>query len=787
MNECKCCSGIYLFIQSVYYCCVTVYKVETTETGVQEQTSTVTQQTQSGDAEPAAAAGPNGDIAENGQPGLPEPPVMCDASMQTDREQVLESAVQTEEKQLSWALVQTDVTPLQELAVQTDIKEEVETGAQTDELEMFEQETQVELGMTEVMTQTIIEQVENVAQTDIKEFKGGMSQTDISVGWRAEKVCQAAPVVQCTETQVSVPVEDGDTQTEVVLCDGISQTEIVMNDNVSQTELEVSDGCNQTDATEVEHGEVQTDPWQGVDKATQNVAEQQLQDAQTELSFWLREHKELQTTQEEQQQTPPSGPADDSANLPVSQTSTTSSASDVADATFDQPPSLEDAEAATVPRIKDVQDDSCQTDPVTIIIGDASFLMQKIRSSAISPTKVSGSGNEIEIEVQADDSYPSQPGYDRENTSGAARGGPSPRRPPGPLRRGHPRGGVATRGGGRGARTLPPRQPTGHAATPSPGSRPAAAPRPGISPQQQQQTPAASRPQAAPAHPSPMVIQPQQEPKERKFRPTPAAGGRGKYSCPFCSITFHESPSLYEHLQDEHHSDTVSKHSKPKGREGKTIIPRLPTPAIPGEGDPSMPVLLPAVSMEKSKTGQVHQYHVVGSSIMERNVDDEGLEEDEEAEQEVVVIQQPEEPGLFEEPTEPIIRKIKKRALDELEAAERETSGSPQKAVSVREIPPEPEAEEEDEEPPPPPRAAPSKRKRRSSAGVSPKRKKQLEEEEEEEDTEERSPRVTRRGGEQSRQRTVDHEEDSIGRKTRGQVAAVSTAPPRGRGRRGRR
>ena len=46
------------------------------------------------------------------------------------------------------------------------------------------------------------------------------------------------------------------------------------------------------------------------------------------------------------------------------------------------------------------------------------------------------------------------------------------------------------------------------------------------------------------------------------------------YSCPFCSLNFSESPSLYEHLAEAHKSDTQSKWRKSQGREGKTIIPK---------------------------------------------------------------------------------------------------------------------------------------------------------------------------------------------------------------------
>ena len=62
--------------------------------------------------------------------------------------------------------------------------------------------------------------------------------------------------------------------------------------------------------------------------------------------------------------------------------------------------------------------------------------------------------------------------------------------------------------------------------------------------------------------------------------PQPVVGG--SFSCPFCSLTFIDSPALYEHLSILHTVDQKTKWKQPRGREGKTIVPVKRSARLPG-------------------------------------------------------------------------------------------------------------------------------------------------------------------------------------------------------------
>lgn len=189
-----------------------------------------------------------------------------------------------------------------------------------------------------------------------------------------------------------------------------------------------------------------------------------------------------------------------------------------------------------------------QTDPVTIIIGDASFLVQKLKSSAMNASKVTTSGNEIEIELSADmveQEIPEQ----KEKSPAPARVVPLEIKPtqsevvhPLPKFTAPRAGGVRMR---------------------MPVSTTPWAPNSGKTPQPTFQ----ARVPNATNSISPQMQKVPQASQQNK-------SSTGLFSCPFCNLCFIESPALYEHLSASHQSDLKSKWKKSQGREGKTIIPR---------------------------------------------------------------------------------------------------------------------------------------------------------------------------------------------------------------------
>ena len=83
--------------------------------------------------------------------------------------------------------------------------------------------------------------------------------------------------------------------------------------------------------------------------------------------------------------------------------------------------------------------------------------------------------------------------------------------------------------------------------------------------------PNASQNQARPLHQPVVLPRPVLQQLISEMRRKPVVGGQ--YSCPFCPLTFIESPALYSHLNIFHH-DQTSKVKQPKGREGKTTMVR---------------------------------------------------------------------------------------------------------------------------------------------------------------------------------------------------------------------
>jgi hypothetical protein len=119
--------------------------------------------------------------------------------------------------------------------------------------------------------------------------------------------------------------------------------------------------------------------------------------------------------------------------------------------------------------------------------------------------------------------------------------------------------------------------------------------------------------------------------------PQPVAGG--SFSCPFCTLYFIDSPALYEHLSATHQTDQKTKWKQPRGREGKTIIPRR------SDSDP--PILTPVEPYSGGSAVRFQQVTTSGSAVAEED-DEEFVEDVQEA-------------GLFEDPVEPLPKVAKKR------------------------------------------------------------------------------------------------------------------------------
>ena len=150
----------------------------------------------------------------------------------------------------------------------------------------------------------------------------------------------------------------------------------------------------------------------------------------------------------------------------------------------------------------DCKEMSCQTDPVTIIIGDASFLVNRLKDSSSQPARISK--NEIEIEVGPEAEKRDLFSFESKRS----------------VRRS-----IKTEPGKAQARQQTPKTRIKKEK--------------GISPR-------------LPELPVP------QEPEPVQRLPPPGSDELGQYSCPFCALTFHESPALYEHLQIDHGNITSS-------------------------------------------------------------------------------------------------------------------------------------------------------------------------------------------------------------------------------------
>ena len=517
--------------------------------------------------------------------------------------------------------VQTDDPMLADMTAQTDMSIS----------RQCEQQTQVELIVVDVPTQT-----ETVCQS-------ATSQTAVSMAQEADSSCQASVDTtdidsQTTEallsevfaqTDVSMALQsEKDSQAVVDCMSELCQTEIHSEEVDCQTEMSMSrqmDGGTQCTASQVFNTSSQTETAVVTEQETQVQVDNLNQTSQTNVELTLNQlsQTDIETTSNQPSQ------ANSLATVaaPLGSQDPNESFDDFANSTHDNTftDEREDVELprqVKVARDAETKDGMAQTDPVTIIIGDASFLVKKLKSSAVSPSKVTTSGNEIEIELCAD--TPAEDVEEKENELHRRQQvelHPQYRQQQEqPLSRGGPmvRGGVAGgRGRGGGARF---RMPATYA----------------ISSQSRQEVPQAvarnptgpmMRLPAPVRQQVPIIVSPNQQQQQRPVSgPQPVVGGN--FSCPFCSLTFIDSPALYEHLSINHQVDQRTKWKQPKGREGKTIIPRKTKSP---ERDP--PILTPIEPFSVRQGVQKHEKAQTPRRQMteedkEGNVEDPGLFED---------------------------------------------------------------------------------------------------------------------------------------------------------------
>jgi len=157
-------------------------------------------------------------------------------------------------------------------------------------------------------------------------------------------------------------------------------------------------------------------------------------------------------------------------------------------------------------------------------------------------------------------------------------------------------------------------------------------------------------------HPTQQVVIAPQLQKQAVPGPQPVVGG--SFSCPFCSLTFIDSPALYEHLSILHTVDQKTKWKQPKGREGKTIVPVKRTGRSPGtasQSETGPPILVPIETFNRfSGAGDGH---ILCGTSQQSDTDKT----------------EPQETGLFEDPVEPEVTK-KQRGRPSKHAVEEETT-----------------------------------------------------------------------------------------------------------------
>lgn len=499
-----------------------------------------------------------------------EPKELADTLSQTEfKVRIVPPQADMETQAGSWCPQDVEAQTINSMSLemecysQTDPKEEDSAGCQTDNPALVDQDTQAVASMGQAHSQTEMSDQDVSVQATV-EAAVCEAQTDMSMDSQVESAVQAVQLVSSQEVQACAYYVLNESQTDssmALLVEGGVQVSAdiseqhaqtdnaVLQEGFSQTELEVLQQASQTEVVTLEGGcqavvvaldsEMQTDP----EVAPELPQEEQMlvaQDGELLVDGGLVTSQEgvLISQQDGLVLTQPEG-------LLVSQPDGLLASQD--SGTSYDVPDLESPLKRVVHVIpQQFSEEGCQTDPVTIIIGDASFLVKKLKGSAMSPTKVSSMGNEIEIELRADDEDTPYDMPEKEHVVAApaprGRGVVAASRVRGPRTRG---GGGMYPYSGRGNRTANYHNP-GHGGNYHGGG--------GSGPEYYGSS----------------------------------AGAVGKYSCPVCSDTFHESPALYEHLQ-VYHAEAFNLIKKPKGREGKTIVPK-PRVRSP---EPEPPVLTP--------------------------------------------------------------------------------------------------------------------------------------------------------------------------------------------------
>lgn len=449
-----------------------------------------------------------------------------------------------------------------------------------------EQVTQTEVACAEAQIQTERSEQDAESQTFIPEPVIAESQTDQSMAYQAEEEVQATVDMVCGEAQATADSVGIDTQTMTSMA---WQAEAESQVSVEQTEQDI-----QTDAMETKHCLIQTEV-NTSQKLIQTEIEVQESECQTDIEVMTAEVPQeiVEVHVEEQPEmvqghhaVPEMGEnvisvpmADAEGNImeavtgEVVQTEVPAAVPEVAGNDIGPVLVASEANGSVTPGqtlsmqqlqqivqfTKDIRDSECQTDPVTIIIGDASFLMKNLKNSSVAPSKVSGQGNEIQIELKSEEAEPTP--YDLPDKENVTSPEPLRRQAVASPYRGR---GVRTRGGGMYGRGA-------HQAVVSRGG---------------QQIINSSTLYGQQANETGLDIDSVPTPLS-DYPVVPVQGNStGKFCCPVCSDRFHDSPSLYVHLQQSHR-DAFNLIQKPKGREGKTITPRKPSP------EPEPPILTP--------------------------------------------------------------------------------------------------------------------------------------------------------------------------------------------------
>lgn len=274
----------------------------------------------------------------------------------------------------------------------------------------------------------------------------------------------------------------------------------------------------------------------------------------------------------------------------------------------------------------------------------------QLKNSAGSPSRVTTSGNEIEIELSADavteggdgDYQAAVPHSDEKENEMMLRQQAAILQQPAVVRS----GGVMCRGAGVGGPRF--RMPVS------------------------QSQPARMSSGLLVRHPTQqMVITPQLQ-QQAVPGPQPVIGG--SFSCPFCSLTFIDSPALYEHLSILHTVDQKTKWKQPRGREGKTIVPVKRSgrsSGVASQGELGPPVLTAVETLNRSGGGNGH---VHGGTDQQSHTD----------------TGDPQETGLFEDPVEPEVTKKQRGRPPKHSVEEGATSAKRQKVLE--------EDEDDDEE-----------------------------------------------------------------------------------------